>query len=63
MTFDEWLATQDKCHPADWSSLPSAYKFWIKIARYAWAAGYQEGAMYQRKLDLELGGPVFGDPE
>lgn len=35
MTFDEWIATQDKCHPADRSSLTSAYRFWINIARAA----------------------------
>ena len=38
MTFDEWLATQDKCNPADWSSMISAYRFWVEIARRAWEA-------------------------
>lgn len=61
MTFDEWLATQDKCQPTDWSSMSGPYRFWIKIARRAWAAGYQEGAMFQRSEDRKLGGSVFGD--
>lgn len=43
MTFEEWIATQDNCQPADWSSLPSAYRFWIKIARAAWEEGYDQG--------------------
>lgn len=43
MTFEEWIKTQDKCHPADWSSLSGAYRFWIDIARKAWDAGYQAG--------------------
>ena len=42
MTFDELIKTQDKCSPGDWSSLSSAYRFWIKIARAAWEAGYAQ---------------------
>lgn len=61
MTFEEWLAEQKNCQSADWNSMKSAYRFWIQVARRAWAAGYQEGAMFQRSEDRKLGGPVFGD--
>lgn len=51
MTFDEWIATQDNCTPADWSSLGGAYRFWIKIARAAWEAGRADGIE-------AMGGPI-----
>lgn len=51
MTFEEWIATQDNCNAADWSSLPGAYRFWIKIARAAWQAGYADGVE-------AMGGPI-----
>lgn len=43
MKFEEWIATQDNCSPADWSSLGGAYRFWIEVARASWEAAWEDG--------------------
>ena len=53
MTFEEWFEQE-------FWQIDEDERF-IQQMRRAWAAGYQEGAMFQRSEDRKLGGPVFGD--
>ncbi len=43
MTFEEWLAEQENCHPTDWNSMKIVYRFWVDIARRAWEEGRESG--------------------
>ena len=51
MTFEEWFAEQENCHPADWNSMKSAYRFWVEFGGRAWDAG--------RAVGIDgMGGPI-----